>query len=101
MNTFHRLDWMFGIGHGITLLGFAVRKLAPDFFAGSLFQSFHILCGVSVFSVFFLWAVFRLARVEMETRPRLIWLATLILAAPVALPLIYIRFLRPTLVTAG
>lgn len=98
MTSPHRLDWMFGIGHGIALLGLAVQRLSPEWYAGSMFQSFHLLFGLSVFSVFFLWAAFRLARAEMETRPRLLWLAALIFAAPIALPLIYLRFLRPAFV---
>ncbi|MFZ5495736.1 MAG: hypothetical protein ACOZE5_10440 [Verrucomicrobiota bacterium] len=97
MLPLHRLDWLFGIGHGIALLGFAAHRLAPEWFAGSLLQSLHILCGVSVFSVFLLWALLHLARLEMDSRSRLLWLAALLIASPLVLPLIYVRFLRPTL----
>ena len=97
MNAARRLDWIFFIGHGIALLGLTARALAPSWFSASLFQTVYFLFGLSVFSVFFLWAVLRLARMEMDNRPRLLWLAALLLAAPVTLPLAYVRFLRPTL----
>ena len=100
MTSPHRLDWLFGIGHCVALLGFAAQRLVPEGFTGSLIQSFHILCGVSIFSVFFLWAALHLARMEMESKSRLLWLITLLIASPFVLPLIYVRFLRPTLAAA-
>jgi hypothetical protein len=97
MNSIHRLDRLFIIGHSVTLLGFAVRGVAPEWFAGSLLQSLHLLCGVSIFSVFFLWSALRLARVELDPQSRLLWFAALLVASPLALPVIYVRFLRPGL----
>jgi hypothetical protein len=101
MTAPQRLDCVFVIGHGVSLLGLAAQRLAPDWFAGSLFQSFHLLCGVSVFAVFFLWAALHLARMEMHPKSRLLWFSALLIGSPFVLPIIYVRFLRPTLATAS